>query len=52
MTLWPVFQDRLPSDLQTREAIEAELRRTLAGDDPYWVNWIGSYGPPAKVTRL
>jgi hypothetical protein len=43
--------DQLPPELQTREAIEAELRRTLAGDDPYWVNWIGADGPPASVSR-
>ena len=41
---------QLPPDLRTREAIEAELRRTLPGDDPYWVNWIGANGPPASVT--
>ncbi len=43
--------DQLPPDLRTREAIEVELRRTLAGDDPYWVNWIGADRPPASVSR-
>jgi predicted ATPase len=43
--------NRLPPDLRTREAIEAELKRTLPGDDPYWVYWIGSKNPSASVTR-
>lgn len=43
--------DQLPPELQTREAIEVELRRTLAGDDPYWVNWIGADRPPASVSQ-
>lgn len=45
------LKDKLPVELQTREAIEAELRRTLAGDDPYWANWISVNGPPTSVVR-
>src|SRR5258708_5663222 len=36
------LMDQLPPDLRAREAIDAELRRTLPGDDPYWVYWIGA----------
>ena len=32
--------DRLPKDLNTREAIYAELTRTLAPEDPFWPRWI------------
>lgn len=45
------LNDELPAELQTREAIEAELRRTLSGDDPYWANWISINGPTAVTTR-
>ncbi len=41
----------LPPELQTRQAIEAELRRTLAGDDPYWANWISAYGPSTETAH-
>lgn len=30
----------LPSDLETKEAIHAELQRVLAGHDPFWPRWI------------
>ncbi|MBI2372909.1 MAG: ATP-binding protein [Deltaproteobacteria bacterium] len=30
----------LPADLQTKEAIHAELQRVLAGHDPFWPRWI------------
>ncbi len=32
--------DSLPDDLQTKEAIHQELRRVLAGQDPFWPRWI------------
>lgn len=32
--------DALPDDLQTKEAIHQELRRVLAGQDPFWPRWI------------
>jgi hypothetical protein len=30
----------LPSDLRSQEAIDRELRRVLAGHDPFWPRWI------------
>lgn len=33
----------LPADLSTKEAIHAELRRLLAGHDPFWPRWIVTY---------
>lgn len=30
----------LPTDLSTRDAIHAELKRVLAGHDPFWPRWI------------
>jgi len=32
--------DALPEDLKTREKIHAELKRVLAGHDPFWPRWI------------
>lgn len=32
--------DRLPAGLDTREKIDAELRRVLAAGDPFWIHWI------------
>jgi hypothetical protein len=32
--------DALPSDLRTRDGIDAELRRLLAGHDAFWPRWI------------
>lgn len=45
----------LPAALNTREKIDAELRRTLAGHDDFWPRWIVDGGglspkPPAKRT--
>lgn len=33
-------QHTLPHDLRTRDAIDAELRRVLAGHDLFWPRWI------------
>jgi hypothetical protein len=33
----------LPGDLSTKDAIHAELRRVLAGHDPFWPRWIVSF---------
>jgi hypothetical protein len=30
----------LPEDLRNKEAIDAELRRTVPGHDPFWAGWI------------
>jgi len=32
--------DALPSDLRTRDKLDAELRRLLAGHDAFWPRWI------------
>lgn len=32
--------DQLPDDLQTREQIDAELKRVLAAHDPFWPRWV------------
>lgn len=32
--------DNLPENLHTREEIDLELRRVLAGHDPFWPRWI------------
>jgi hypothetical protein len=31
--------DRLPEGLETEDAIDAELHRVLAGQDPFWPEW-------------
>lgn len=33
----------LPKNLATKDAIHAELRRVLAGHDPFWPRWVVSY---------
>ncbi len=30
----------LPEGLRTKEEIDAELRRVVAGDDEFWPRWI------------
>ncbi len=45
------LMDQLPPDLRTRETIDAELRRTLPGDDPYWVYWIGATNQFTREAR-
>jgi predicted ATP-binding protein involved in virulence len=37
-------EDQLPQGLQSREAIEAELKRALAEDDPFWPRWLVQTG--------
>jgi len=32
--------DRVPPELGTAEAIDAELKRVLAGHDPFWPRWV------------
>ena len=32
--------DQLPAGLRTREQIDAELKRSLAKDDPFWPRWL------------
>ncbi|MEM9459742.1 MAG: AAA family ATPase [Myxococcota bacterium] len=34
--------DELPSDLDSRNKIDAELHRVLAAGDPFWVRWVSS----------
>jgi len=36
--------DRLPENLRTKEAIHAELKRTLPGQDLFWPRWIVKTG--------
>lgn len=36
--------DRLPDSLRTKEAIHADLMRTLPGQDPFWPRWIVKTG--------
>jgi hypothetical protein len=36
-----------PAGLKTRRTIDAELRRVLPGDDPFWPRWIGAGEEPA-----
>jgi hypothetical protein len=33
-------RDGLPDGLDTQEAIHQELRRVLAGHDPFWPRWV------------
>jgi hypothetical protein len=36
--------DTTPPDLDTREKIDAELRRVLAGHDDFWPRWLVGTG--------
>lgn len=36
--------DRLPQHLHTKESIHQELKRTLAGQDPFWPRWMVKTG--------
>jgi hypothetical protein len=36
--------DATPADLDTREKIDAELRRVLAGHDDFWPRWLVGTG--------
>ena len=39
----------VPLALQNAQGIQAELRRTLPGDDPYWAFWMTRDGAPTPA---
>jgi len=40
--------DEVPEPFRSREALDAELRRVLAGDDEYWTYWLVPHGDVAE----